>query len=165
MAYRILVFNQRPLGRFSPAELLEDLRAVHYSTLCRQYGLNPALISTAMEYLAVDGSEDVDLPYFIVRYQPENQPPIVVSKVGLPEVWQGLSVKEQAILPGPVRSHLERVQEAYSLALKEAQLFDLGLLLAYEIARWLAQSGEGLVFGLDGTWYRLNAFRAFIQVV
>lgn len=164
MSYRILIFNQCPLNQFSPAELMEHLRAVHYSTLCRQYGLNPALISPAMKYFAIDGSKEVRLPYFIVRYQPKNQPPIVVSKVDLAEVWQGLTERHQTAQPLPVHEQLVSTQEAYSLTLGEAQLRDLGLLLAYEIARWLAHRGAGLVFGLDGTWYRLNAYQAFIQV-
>jgi hypothetical protein len=164
MSYRILIYNQRPLGQFSPTTLLADLKAVHYSTLCRQYGLDVALISPAMDHLAVDGSDEEHVPYFIVRYQSENHMPLVISKVGLADGWLGQVLTEggQDALSVPVHDYLMRTQEAYSVALRYEQLYDLGLLLAYEIARWVAYRGSGLVFGLDGVWYRLNAQQAFI---
>lgn len=164
MSYRILIVNQRVLGRFSPEELLVHLRAVHYPTLCRQYGLDSALINPALSHLAVEGSENEHVPYFLVRYLPETQPPLVVNLVNWPDIRPGLTDADQTGLPVSVRSHLKQAQEVYALTLRTAQLHDLGLLLAYEIARWLAQRGEGLVWGLDGSWYRLNAYQAFIPV-
>jgi hypothetical protein len=139
---------------------------VRYSTLCRQYGLDIALISPAMDHLVVDGSEDERVPYFIVRYQPENHTPLVISKIGLAACWFGPAFTDggQDALSVPVNDHLMRTQEAYSVALRDTHLIDLGLLLAYEIARWVAQRGSGIVFGLDGGWYRLNAHQAFIPM-
>lgn len=167
MSYRILIFNQRPLGQFNPAALLGDLKAVHFSTLCRQYGLDPDLINPAMGHLSVDWSENEHVPFFILRYQPKNHAPIVISNFVLAEVRRRHSIFDgsQDTLPTSVRDHLESTQEAYSVALVDSQIHDLGLLLAYEIARWVAHRGAGLVFGLNGTWYRLNAHQAFNLMV
>ena len=40
-----------------------------------------------------------------------------------------------------------------------------GILLAYEVARWAANLRKGLIYGLDGTWYRLNRHQAFIPLM
>ena len=52
----------------------------------------------------------------------------------------------------------------YSVALQDEQLTDMGLLLAYEVARWIAHQGSGIVLGLDAAWYRLNEHQAFIPL-
>ena len=167
MSYRVLIFNQRPLGQFSAADLLADIKKVHFSTLCCQYGLDPSQIKSALGHLSVEWSENEHVPYFVVRYQPENRAAIVVSNFNFDKVWDGYAAFEggQHTLPAPVHDQLENTQEAFSVALEESQIRDFGLLLAYEIARWVAHRGSGLVFGLDGAWYRLNAHQAFIPML
>jgi hypothetical protein len=71
-------------------------------------------------------------------------------------LWVGLTAS--------VRARLMQVQAVYMIELLETQLTDMGLLLAYEFARWAAQRGSGIVLGLDGVWYRLNAHQAFIPL-
>jgi hypothetical protein len=49
--------------------------------------------------------------------------------------------------------------------LARLQSSDLGILLAYELARWISFKGTGLIYALDGVWYRLNAHKAFLPVI
>lgn len=166
MPFWILIFNQHILDQINPQTLLKDLKAVHFSTLCHQYGLDPALIEPAVAHLGVEMAETGLVPYFFVRYRPRQQPPLVVHRWDAGEFWrhQGLGAEVLTGLPPAVREQLAHTQTVYAVALEKDQLSDLGLLLAYELARWLAHRGMGIVYGLDGDWYRLNAHQAFIPV-
>lgn len=162
-----MVFNRHPLGNFNPAALLTDLKAVHFSTLCRQYGLDTALINPAMAQLAVDTAVNDSVPYFILRYQPEHRPPIVVNRVDLTGLRQDFNLDDVngTQINTSVRMHVLNTREAYTVNLEDAQVKDFGLVLGYEVARWMAYRGDGLVLGLDGVWYRLNAYQAFLPLV
>lgn len=166
MPNQILIFKPQPLHEFSPGNLLEALKAVSYKTLCRQYGLDPALIALALAHLAVESAKGGGVPYFLVRYQPATQPPIIVSRWDIAEVWENADRTKEIFdaLPLTARDQLSQTRVIYRVALEVSQLSNLGLLLAYEIARWTAGRGRGFVYGLDGVWYRLNAHQAFIPL-
>lgn len=166
MPYRIMIYNQRPLGRFTRESLLAAITVSNFSTLCAQYGLDPALIQPAMDHLAVDMAVGVQAPYFLVRYQPGNQPPIVVSEQEAEGAIRQGHLKEAVgeRAPQSVWEHLTRIRAICSVELVDSQLADLGLLLGYELARWAAARGDGIVLGLDGIWYRPNAHHAFIPL-
>lgn len=124
------------------------------------------MIDPTVEQLAVEQNVDGHEPYFLLWYQPRRQPPIIVNQWELAELWRNYQQEEvfEAALPPSLRDLAMDPTAVYSVSLEESQLFNLGLLLAYEIARWVAYRGSGLVFGLDGTWYRLNPHQAFIPV-
>ena len=166
MPYRIMVFNQKQLGQFSKAELLTVIKGANFPTLCRQYGLEIALIEPALAHLAVEKAGGDQAPYFLLRYQPNGQPPIIVTEWNRDEIFHHQRLKgfdRQVAFPS-LQNYFSRTQAVYSVALVLSQLSDLGLLLAYELARWAAHQGEGIVLGLDGMWYRLNAYQAFIPI-
>jgi hypothetical protein len=166
MTYWIMIFNQNPLGQFSGESLLAAIRTSNYHTLCTQYGLDPGLIQPALAQLSLEMAGGSAVPYFLVRYQTQHQPPLVVTR------WDTTtSAGRQRLVPfaeSPISADMcERLmctRELVTIELVEAQLVDLGLLLAYETARWAAGLGEGIVYGLDGTWYRLNVHHAFIPL-
>ena len=166
MPYSIVIFNQRPLGRFTRESLLAAITVSKFSTLCVQYGLDPALIQPALDHLAVDMAVGGQVPYFMVRYQPGNQPPIVVSEQEPEGAFEQERLMETIGEGAPlyVWEQLSRTRAICSVELVEPHLADLGLLLGYELARWAAASGDGVVLGLDGIWYRLNVHHAFIPL-
>lgn len=166
MPYWIMIFNQYPLGRFSGESLLATIMTSNYHTLCEQYGLDPALIQPALEYLSLEMAGGSAVPYFLVRYQPKHRPPLVVTRLDTTtaEIRRQLLAFADSPVPADIREHLLRARELVTVELLEAQLADVGLLLAYEFARWAAGLGSGIVYGLDGSWYRLNVHHAFIAL-
>jgi hypothetical protein len=166
MPYWILIFNQKPLGQFSGDSLLATIKTSNYRTLCEQYGLDPGLIQPALTHLSLEMAEGSAVPYFLVRYQPQHQPPLVVTRwdttISVGRQWL-VSFAESSV-SADIHDRLMCTRELVTVDLFEAQLVDLGLLLAYEIARWAAGLGEGIVYGLDGTWYQLNVHQAFIPL-
>jgi len=116
-----------------------------------------------LEVLAVRRSV---APFFALHYNPSRKAPIIVNEWNLSdpakrEWFESLPRKTPSL---EVEKHLQCTRFVVSIAIDSTQLVDLGRLLAYELARWAAEMGRGLVWGLDGRWYRLNIHQAFIPI-
>lgn len=142
-----------------------DLAKVSFQTLCDQYGLDCSLIDQTLANLEVVSGGDV-LPYWVVNYLPPGGRPLFVY-------YKGLSIKNSAqiLAENPVLNSNSRLaekltdlSEIYRIELHASQLQDMGLLLGYEVARWIGFHGRGLVCDLHGEWYALNRHKAFIPV-
>lgn len=166
MQYSIMVFNKDNLGQFTGESLLHAITESNYETLCNQYGLDLSLIEPAISDLEVVGAKNNDLPLFVVKYGESYNRSVVVQqwhadagggKKMLQDLIKGITL-------APLKSHLRRTHGIIEITLAPVQLKDMGLLLAYEIARWAADRGNGIVYGLDGAWYRLNQTKAFIPI-
>ena len=166
MQYSIFVFNREKLGKISKEMLLNAITESNYETLCRQYGLEPSLIEPSLNSLEVLGALNDSLSFFMVKYGEAQRRALVVqqwdAEIGggknlIQEVIEGINIE-------PLRSRLRETRRVVEITLAPEQLKDMGLLLAYEIARWSAERGSGIVYGLDGSWYRLNQYKAFIPI-
>lgn len=166
MSYWILVFNPKAIHEIDPERLVAALTRSNFTTLCGQYGLDPALIAPALEALSVRIAPETTELAFLLRYCPEGVPPIGVYR------WSAGSDKGAELVsrafadsaPESACSHLQAASQIIGIELSSAQLQDLGLLLGYEIARWAAEQGGGIIRGLDGAWYRLNRHLAFLPM-
>jgi hypothetical protein len=67
-------------------------------------------------------------------------------------------------LSANIKEHLDAANFLVEIELMQHQLLNMGLLIAYEAARWAAFKGAGIIFGLDRTWYHLNQYRAFLPL-
>ncbi len=164
--YSIKIFPQRNIAKTSLCQLKAALEKVSYLTLCRQYGLDSGLIDQTLQNLEVVLSGEDVSPYFIVHYLPPGGRPIIVyrwdpsSKVGSQILVGALGTISEKILT----ESLSNCAAIYSVSLHASQLKDIGLLLGYEIARWIGFHGGGLVCDLHGDWYTLNQHQAFIPI-
>ena len=166
MTCRIVVLNQKSLGNIDGDAILAAISRSNFRTLCEQYGISPDLIlpgRVSLEVVAV--SRDI-ASFFLLYYHPDRRTPLIVNE------WYFIDTVAKSnleVLLGEISSKVVREQllsSSYlvSIDLSPGQLNDLGGLLAYELARWAAEIGNGLVRGLDGVWYRLNAHQAFIPI-
>lgn len=165
--YWVPVFLQEGMKPFPGEALLAALRAVHFTSLCSQYGLDQELIAPALSHLALMSTPQQEVaPFVILRYQPEDGTPLVIYHWDAAEEtgksW--LANARQAAGYQAVKHCLAHTRAILAVSLAPTQFEDLGLLLAYEVARWAAARGGGLVYGLDGCWYRLNRHQAFIPM-
>lgn len=160
----ILVFNTKTILPVDPDALRQELLKVHFETLGQQYGLDQSLINPAKSNLEVIAAAESYISYFIVRYGGGQNQSIIVyewdvnSDTGK-HMLKDLSNED---LPEGLKTHLSSARFSLSIELGPSQLEDMGLLLSYELARWGAEKGEGVVRGLDGVWYELNQNWAFI---
>jgi hypothetical protein len=68
-------------------------------------------------------------------------------------VAEELEEAEEGRAPPPgALPWLRATKEIVAVELGFSQLEDMGIVLAYEIARWLAQKGDGLVVDDDDCW-------------
>lgn len=159
VAFLIHVFNTVPIEEIHPQEILEAITESNYHTLCSQYGLAPDLIDETRASLRVLAAPEAAAPFLMLAYRPGTARPILVHFQEQGEIAERLpSAPERA------RKALSAAVQIVSIELDENQLQDLGLLLGYELARWAAVRGKGVVLGLDGRWYRLNASKAFLPI-
>jgi hypothetical protein len=159
VAFLIQVFNSHPIENVRPAEVLAAITESNYVTLCAQYGLDPALIpATKAQLQVLAAPPSASVPFFTVSYGAAR--PVVVELRG----WDSADAVRLAPVPEAARPALSRAAQVVSVSLEPGQLQDLGLLLGYELARWAAVQGQGIMRALDGRWYRLNAYKAFLPL-
>ncbi|MFN2303116.1 MAG: hypothetical protein ACK2TV_05220, partial [Anaerolineales bacterium] len=160
MHYRIFIFNSQSLGPINGEHLLSMLKASNFSTLCAQYGLNLSEIERALTSLSLMSALDNQIsPFLLLRYQAQASARHLVL-----QSWPAESSQEKLILERALKSvhsetlktALKQTREIVAIELSQMQLRDMGILLAYELARWVVEKGRGLMRGLDGNWYRLN---------
>ncbi len=166
MCYRILILNRISLKGFEKEALYQHLLSVNFETLCDQYQLDSTQIAPAKSNVEVLVSKERNLAYFLVNYGPNHHPPIVVTEWDIKERI-GNNSQEDFFLSENNEEIPDQIFQAnfiVEIELIQSQLRDMGLLLAYEIARWAAGRGEGVVLGLDNIWYRLNQHRAFVPI-
>lgn len=166
MAYWIWIFNQQSLGEIDRNLLAQAVTTANFSTLCEQYGIDPVMIAPAREHFEVIAANGGVAPFFLVSYRPDGERPIMVNRwdssgeIGA----QILSQTIHAVANEQIKLHLLQTQQIFGIELQRTQIEDIGLLLAYEVARWVSFHGQGTVRGLDGVWYRLNRHQAFVPV-
>jgi hypothetical protein len=166
MQYSILVINHQTLGKINPEKLVLEMKAVNFSTLCDQYGLDPGLIPQMKSNLSVITAKGDASPYFVLKYNQKEGLPIIVYRWD-PRSETGKFITRELLtgsLPEGVGEHLKNASCIVGIELYQSQMKDMGLILAYEIARWVASRGQGMVLGLDGVWYQLNRSSAFIPI-
>jgi len=160
----IAIFNSIPIERFDPGEIHSAVTESNLYVLCDQYGLDSAWIETSMAYLDVQVPKLGQVPFFTLQYTPEPAVPIVVN------CWRDVERVSSFIrlfstnAPNDIQDHLALTREVFGIELSYLQCHDLGILFAYELTRWIAFKGEGVVRALDGEWYRLNTDKAFLPV-
>lgn len=167
MAWWLTVYCRKPVSDITPAQLLAGLRAedrsapagVDYYTLAEQHDIDDhAMVDAALASLKVHGT-GASGPDCEVRYQPEEDVrPIVLhhwtepDRVAeeLEEAAEGRSVPPRAL------GRLRAAKEVVGIELGFSQLEDMGIVLAYELGRYLAQKGEGLVVDDDNNWFAVK---------
>ena len=166
MNYWIFVFNKKTIEPINEEGLLERITDSNFEILCRQYGLDPLMIQPTLAQLQIVLAPKDLSPFFLLQYHPQGKRPIVVYR------WDSHQDYGKALLQDAVgdnqqeeiQEHLAQTQYLIGIELAQSQLRDMGLLLAYEVARWAADVGHGLLRGVDGKWYRLNLHKAFIPL-
>lgn len=166
MSFNILVFNKESLGVIDSNRLRAALTQVHFDTLCSQYGLDPSLIESARTNLDVVVSKAHKTPFFLIQYGDDKGCPLIVYESDF-KSERGCYIYNELLignLSANIKEHLDAANFLVEIELMQHQLLNMGLLIAYEAARWAAFKGAGIIFGLDRTWYHLNQYRAFLPL-
>jgi hypothetical protein len=154
----ISVYCRKSVGRITTAQLLDGIRdrdpkahaGVDYYTLAEDYDVGEPAVRAALVKLAIEDHDPFD--DYMVSYGVRR--PVFVRR------WTNASPHvEEAIErtpPSPaLAKRLRASREAIGIELGASQLSDFGIVVAYEVARYLAQKGDGVIADLQHRWTKV----------
>ena len=164
--YWILIFNRERIDRIDKDRLINALKLANHETLCAQYIVDQALIPDALQHLRLVTAQPGNTSIGALHYELGERRPLIiylwdVSRAAGSDLLTNL-IKSN--LSGDLMMQIRETQQIIGIQIMSQQLKDMGLVFGYEIARWMADQGQGLVRGLDGGWYCLNRYRAFLPL-
>jgi hypothetical protein len=160
MAWWITVYCRRSVSRLTPSELLAGITdrdrsaaaGVDYATLAEDYGVDADAVAPALAQLAVRATSDAPLD-FEIGFATDGRP-LVLHLWDAPErVAEELEeAKEVRSVPATIADRLAETKEIVAIELGYSHLEDMGIVFAFEVARYLAQNGDGLIVDDDDAW-------------
>lgn len=151
----VSVYCTQPIDDVTPHELRTGIRENDYWTLAEQYDVDDDLVDAALALLRIEA----DNHGFQLQYRPKGERQIAIHCWTAPErvkeeieevleLFDGDS-SETATL---IQEHMKNVQSVIGIELDFSQLEDMGVVFAYEVARWFGQHRGGLIKGDDDNW-------------
>ncbi len=161
----IHVYCARTLEQFTAAELVSELERADLSLAAEVYGItDEALVRAAEAHLRLELVACGATATFDLYYQPPASRPLSIHRcTALAEIQELVDEEVNEWLadaagPGAdqVRAHLARVREVVSIELGFSQLKDMGIVIADEVARWIAMIGDGYIKDVDDVWLAID---------
>jgi hypothetical protein len=144
------------------ADLTTALAAVDFYTVAQEFGIeDEAVIRPAVSALRVQVVAGELGEWFELRYRPRRYRPLVVylwtdaTRVQreLTEVWDEYLMGRRGRGVTQVRATLPNVAEVVAVELGLGHLEDMGLVIAGQVAEYLAECGKGLIRDTDDEWW------------
>ena len=157
----VSVYSRRRLNGITPDQVLGALNQADLWTLAEDYDVDDDLVDAALPHLRV---ERVGPDHLRVHYREPSQRQVEVRRwTASDRVAEEI---EELQLPSGnrgerIRGALAATVEVVGIEFGWSQTTDMGVVLAYEVARLLAAEGEGLIKGDDEAWSVIDegAFR------
>lgn len=168
MSAWISVYCTHSLAQVTPAALDAALAQADFWTLAESYAIDEAQVKPALACLKIESEPAAEFQHYNAIYREPTQRPVSITR------WTGAAVVEQlaelhATLTaqgnGDIIQHLEQVIEIVNIELGYNQLTDMGILIAYEIARFLAMLGNGLIQDVSDSWWRIGKKGTFVHII
>ena len=169
MSAWISVYCTHSLAQVTPAALDAALAQADFWTLAEIYAIDEAQVIPALACLRIESENPTEFQHYNVIYrEPKYRPVCITRCAGAAVVAQLAELHATLMAQGmganaEIIRHLEQVIEIVNIELGYTQLADMGLLIAYEIARFLAMLGNGLVQDAAGSWWRIGQQGEFVQ--
>jgi hypothetical protein len=159
MAAWLTVYCKRSLAHVTAAAIAGALADADLHTRAEGYDLPEEQADAALANLRVEAMDSSDGRFCKVSYRPGQSRPLFVyrwaAKDGvdeeLAEALEDLSPDAELIRPV-----LAQTVEVAAVELGWNQVEDMGLVLGVEIARYLAEQGEGLLKDQEDDWWLLD---------
>lgn len=156
MSAWITVYCNRALGDLHARQLSAGLRGddsraiagVDYRTLAEDYGIDESLIENCSIAISVKEPPDASHAWYSVSFSSIGSDPVTIYRWMQPErVSEEVSemLERLGADDGELASRLKHTREVVGIELTSSQLADMGVVVAFEIARYIAQRGSGVV--------------------
>ena len=159
----ISVYCQQKLGEVEPKQLRNDILQNDYFTLAEQYDIDEALVALALTALRiVPDNGGYEVHYAAESDSNEQQlrsRPVVIHIWESPDRVQEEIEEVLECLNGAsgyptalIEQHLSEVQAVAGIDIGASQFQNMGIVFAYEIARWFGKNRTGLINDVDENW-------------
>jgi hypothetical protein len=177
MAAWIQIFCTRSLAEVTPDQILAGIDAADWWTIAEYNGIDDeAIVDAALKYLKITSPRHQEAGKHRLRlfYRPARLRQVEIERwtdaaLVADEVKEARESLARVRNLGAVkvRELLPRVLETVGIELGWDQLDgDMAAVLAYEVARWLAHTGKGILRDHNGTWWgvtRGGALRLWVS--
>jgi hypothetical protein len=170
MAAWILLYCKRSLSEVTPEQVRAGIDEADWWTLAEGYGIeDEAAVNAALKYLRIkELSREAGKVRWRLFYRPARLRQIDIERWTDPSLVAEEVQEERPSLarmrkPAAkiIREHLAAVQETVGIEMGWDQLEGMPVVLAYEVARWLAHVGKGLIKDHDDHWWGLTRGGAY----
>ena len=142
-----------------PEVLLKAISSSDYWTLAEDHGVSEDRVDPAIAELCISPLGDG----FQLHYQPEGERQLAIRRWNDPArvAEEAREVLEQiegdaTAAATQIREHMRGLKAVVAVELGFTQLEDMGVVFAYEVARWFAQTRRGLIKGDNENWLRTD---------
>lgn len=155
----VSVYCTQSIDDVTPEQLRSDIRDNDYWTLAENYDVDNDLVDPALALLRIE----TDRNGFQLHYRPEGERQLAIHCWTNPE-----RVKEESeevlelfdVDSGEtatrIQEHMKNVQAVIGIEMGFSQVEDMGVVFAYEVARWFGQYRGGLIKGVDDNWSMID---------
>ncbi len=155
----VSVYCTQPIDDVTPEHLRTGIRDNDYWTLAEQYDVNDDLVDPALALLRIDSDNNG----FQLHYRPEGERQLAIHcwtsrervKEEIEEVLE-LFEHDSSETAARIQEHMKEVQSVIGIEMGFSQLEDMGIVFAYEVARWFGQHRGGLIKGDDDCWSMID---------
>ncbi len=169
MADTIAVYCKRSVVRVTPVEIFTALQAADLWTLAESRYIPPFRVQHALEDLKIESVGAGGFNEFAVSYRPAPLPQCLLRRLPLAAGTSDPALDELQSLHHPgldrIRRHVRKAKDVVSIELSSMPDQQITALLASEIARWLAEIGDGLIARSDQTWWELDDLGAYRRIL
>ncbi|MBL8809503.1 MAG: hypothetical protein JNM43_04935 [Planctomycetaceae bacterium] len=135
-------------------ESLATLRENDFWTLAEDYGVGDEQVSPALKLFRIEKSKDG----FQLIYRPAGERQLAIRCWTSPD-RVAEEIAEVKDLPGdsnpPLIDSIAATRAVVAVELGASQMTDMGIVFAYEVARWLGSHKNALIKGVDDDWSRI----------
>ncbi|HVL12226.1 MAG TPA: hypothetical protein VM529_06660 [Gemmata sp.] len=165
MAAWLTVYCSTTVAHITPSDLLSLLRGLDDPwTLAEGFGIeDEAEVDRALVRLQIEPVPEPEGVKYVLRYRTRKLRPVYFHLWAKPGRVQ--AEREEALEQfegarernaGRVRKHMEKVIEVVALELGWNQLEDMGVVLAGQIAEFVATEGDGLIRDQNDDWWAMK---------
>ena len=148
-------------------QMLTGIRVSDYWTLAEHYGIDEDLVDPALALLKIDSDDDG----WELCYRPAGERQLAIHRWAsrdrtteeVDEVLESFE-DDSNELANRILGHLSKVQTVIGIEMGFSQLEDMGIVFAFEIARWFGLHKGGLIRDDEGNWSMIARNASFVYL-
>lgn len=169
MAASIAVYCKRSVAEVKPVEIFAALQSADLRTLAESRYIPPYRVNDALANLKIESVGGKGFDEYALSYRPAPLPQCVVRRLTLAEGVKDPSLEQLRTVHHPgmdkIRTHVGQAKDVVCIELSPGTSQQITALLASEVARWIAEIGDGLIARSDQTWWELDDLGAYRRIL